>query len=164
MRPRPVRFDGSERQAPVRGFEAASGHERRVGDPSRELASPGRAADLGRCGDALDLDIGAADRLLDRLGVLAGLAADDDLLDDADLLVDDSLFAVLAELERPLAERGRITGLDRTIDRVAIDGDPLLAQLDLLPHRGLGHVRVHADAAAVDRALADLELPLDDRD
>jgi hypothetical protein len=69
----------------------------------------------------------------------------------------------LAILQEPVIAI-ELAGGDRTIDRPALDADMLLAQIDLLADRALLDVGAHPGAAALDFALADLHLLLDDRD
>src|SRR3954451_17793212 len=110
----------------------------------------------------LDLDLGLAYRVAHRLGEGVGLLAQPDLLDHPRLLVDDRLLAALGGRNLLLLEHV-VAGLDRALDRAALDLDPLLAQADLLLDRALDDVAAHPHPAAADLALADPDLLLDDR-
>src|SRR3954452_24875348 len=120
---------------------------------------PLRAGDLPPDALVLDLDLLLADRVADGLGAGVDVLAQPDLLDHARLLGDDRLLAALAGRDLLLLERG-IAGLHRTVDRAALDLDPLLAQVDLLLDRPLDNVAAHPHATAADLALADPDLLL----
>src|SRR4051794_32025817 len=108
----------------------------------------------------LDLDVLLADGVAHRLRLALNVLAQADFLGHPRRLRDDGFLATLDRLDRALLE-GSFAGRQLAIDRPAVDRHMLLAKLDLLLHRALGHVAAHPHAAAPDLALADPKLLLD---
>src|ERR671933_751648 len=108
-------------------------------------------------------DVRAADRIPDRLGAILGFLVDHDLFDDPRLLPDHRLLVALTHLEAALADRAKVGIGCWTVNRAAINADGLVAEVDLLLDRPFLHARGDADTAALDLALADVDLFLNDR-
>jgi hypothetical protein len=119
------------------------------------------AAALGA--DPLDLDLVAADRVLDLLRLGVHLLADDDFLDHVRRFADDRPLGRFGNLDRAFLERGQVGFGRRPVDRAALDDRFLAAQLDRLRHGPRGDAGHDAHDAAADPALADLQLFLHDR-
>src|SRR5690606_9836651 len=111
------------------------------------------------CVAILDLDLGTAHGVAHRLFALGDILVDVDFLDHARTLAHDRLLARFAHLDRPLLE-SVVAGLERAIDRPALDAHALLPQVHRLLGGPLDHIGVAAHGALVHGALADDQLLL----
>src|SRR5215213_11000037 len=130
--------------------------------PSGVSRLSGRAHPLRAAAIVLELDLRAPYRVLDGFGPLPDVLVDHELLLDLGLLGDHRLLRALRGVERALAVV--LVHPGRAVHRAALDVDALLAKVDLLLNRRLDHVGADAHPAALDLALADPQVLLDDRD
>src|SRR5688572_15512203 len=112
----------------------------------RAIHAPVRAA------VALDMNVGFANRILDRARLLAARLADGHFLDHAGALADHRLLGMLPHFERLLAECLARSG---TIDRTALNLDVLFGEIDRLAHRLLHDAAIDPHAPALYVALTD---------
>src|SRR4051794_41747713 len=114
--------------------------------------------------DLLDLDLGAADLVPHRLGVLLDPLAERDLADLPRRLAHLRLLGGPGHLDR-LVPEGRLglLGAQHAVAPLALGLDVLLPQVHRLLHRPLHHPAGHPHPAGRDLALADRQLLLDHR-
>ena len=114
--------------------------------------------------DFFDLDIRPANRIVNGLLAFGNGFSDFHFFDDSGLLADDRFFGARRDVDFPFPKVGQIRFGNITIYGMALYIYMLFAKRDVFFDRSFGDLRVNADSAGLDFALADLQFFFDDRD